>query len=218
MFRMGGTPRHEFQEQTSGILSGLDGPKLNASRTGFNLGGMGGVMDEQDAMLYDEMMKSKQIGPYSKKALGITETIEEEKENNNGTETIDEIFSKYDYDSARKKAQDIYGADPETVERKQGMPGSMSSALMTFGLNLLGQPGGNLAGAIGKAGAPALEKFQRARLAEKLDSKKDARQKRSDIADIATEIYVADREAATDIATQKLKGKTEYAKKQAAGS
>ena len=32
----------------------------------------------------------------------------------------------------------------------------------TFGLNLLGQPGGNLAGAIGKAGAPALEKFQRA--------------------------------------------------------
>ena len=46
------------------------------------------------------------------------------------------------------------------------MPGSLSSALMTFGLNLLGQPGGNLAGAIGKAGAPALEKFQRAREAE----------------------------------------------------
>ena len=43
------------------------------------------------------------------------------------------------------------------------MPGSLSSALMTFGLNLLGQPGGNLAGAIGKAGAPALEKFQAAR-------------------------------------------------------
>ena len=34
---------------------------------------------------------------------------------------------------------------------------------MTFGLNLLGQPGGNLAGAIGKAGAPALSKFQAAR-------------------------------------------------------
>ena len=40
MFRMGGTPRHEFQEQTSGILSGLDGPKLNASRTGYENGGL----------------------------------------------------------------------------------------------------------------------------------------------------------------------------------
>ena len=37
---MGGTPRHEFQEQTSGILSGLDGPKLNASRTGYQKGGV----------------------------------------------------------------------------------------------------------------------------------------------------------------------------------
>ena len=36
------------------------------------------------------------------------------------------------------------------------MPGSLSSALMTFGLNLLAQPGGNLAGAIGKLGS-ALE-------------------------------------------------------------
>ena len=33
MFRMGGSPQFEFQEQTSGVLSGLDGPKLNASRT-----------------------------------------------------------------------------------------------------------------------------------------------------------------------------------------
>ena len=27
MFRMGGSPNFEFQEKTSGILSGLDGPK-----------------------------------------------------------------------------------------------------------------------------------------------------------------------------------------------
>ena len=35
MFRMGGSPQFEFQERTTGILSGLDGPKLNASRTGM---------------------------------------------------------------------------------------------------------------------------------------------------------------------------------------
>ena len=39
MFRMGGSPNFEFQEQTSGVLSGLDGPKLNASRTGLKEGG-----------------------------------------------------------------------------------------------------------------------------------------------------------------------------------
>ena len=50
MFRMGGTPRHEFQEQTSGILSGLDGPKLNASRTGYENGGrtLKDDIDEQE--------------------------------------------------------------------------------------------------------------------------------------------------------------------------
>ena len=45
------------------------------------------------------------------------------------------------------------------VARKLGL-GSLSSALMTFGLNLLAQPGGNLAGAIGKAGSPALRNFK----------------------------------------------------------
>ena len=35
MFRMGGSPQFEFQERTTGVLSGLDGPKLNASRTGY---------------------------------------------------------------------------------------------------------------------------------------------------------------------------------------
>ena len=36
---MGGSPQFEFQERTTGILSGLDGPKLNASRTGMANGG-----------------------------------------------------------------------------------------------------------------------------------------------------------------------------------
>ena len=38
---MGGSPQFEFQERTTGVLSGLDGPKLNASRTGYRLGGLG---------------------------------------------------------------------------------------------------------------------------------------------------------------------------------
>jgi hypothetical protein len=58
-----------------------------------------------------------------------------------------------------------YGVDPE---KESGAPGSLSSALMNFGINLLAQPGGNLAGAIGKAGAPALKQFQQARMAERL--------------------------------------------------
>ena len=36
---MGGSPQFEFQERTTGVLSGLDGPKLNASRTGLAMGG-----------------------------------------------------------------------------------------------------------------------------------------------------------------------------------
>ena len=58
MFRLGGS--------AEGITSGLDGPNINASRKGFYMGGTDGVMDETDAMLYDEMMRSKQVGPYSK--------------------------------------------------------------------------------------------------------------------------------------------------------
>ena len=42
---MGGSPQFEFQERTTGILSGLDGPKLNASRTGM---ANGGVMDSAE--------------------------------------------------------------------------------------------------------------------------------------------------------------------------
>ena len=58
MFRLGGS--------AEGITSGLDAPNINASRRGFSMGGIDGVMDETDAELYDEMMQSKQVGPYSK--------------------------------------------------------------------------------------------------------------------------------------------------------
>ena len=136
MFRMGGTPRHEFQEPTSGILSGLDGPKLNASRTGYQ---KGGVTFADDIKTQDEA---------SLEYLG----------------------------------EDAY-------EPKAGMPGSISSALMNFGMNLLAQPGGNLAGALGKAGSPVLQQFQSAREAERLDRRKAERRRKGDVLDRAAEIY-----------------------------
>jgi len=136
MFRMGGTPRHEFQEQTSGILSGLDGPKLNASRTGYVVGGR----------------------------------------------TL-----KDDIDEQEKISLEYMGED--AYEPKAGMPGSISSALMNFGMNLLAQPGGNLAGALGKAGSPVLQQFQTAREAERLDRRKSERRRKGDVLDRAAELY-----------------------------
>ena len=84
----------------------------------------------------------------------------------------------------------------------------MSSALMTFGLNLLGQPGGNLAGAIGKAGAPALSKFQQARMAERLDKRKSEREMRRDALDRAFDLREAEIEADAEI---KSAGQDEFA-------
>ena len=85
--------------KTSGILSGMDGPKINASRTGLKEGG-----------------------------LSFAEIIEAQD----------------------KASKEYLGEDDYTA--KQGMP-DLCLVLMNFGLNLLAQPGGNLAGAIGKAGS-----------------------------------------------------------------
>ena len=142
VFRMGGTPRHEFQEQTSGILSGLDGPKLNASRTGLKDGGP----------------------------------------------TFAELIEQQDIASKEYLGEDDYKATP-------GMPGSASSALMNFGLNLLAQPGGNLAGALGKAGSPVLKQFQAARESERLDKRKAERRRKGDVLDRASDIFQTQIEA-----------------------
>ena len=142
MFRMGGSPQFEFQERTTGILSGLDGPKLNASRTGMKDGG-----------------------------------------------TFAELIEAQDKASREYLGEDDYKA-------KAGMPGSISSALMNFGLNLLAQPGGNLAGAIGKAGSPVFRQFQTAREAERLDKRKAERRRKGDVLDRAAEIYEAQIDAA----------------------
>ena len=146
MFRMGGTPRHEFQEQTSGILSGLDGPKLNASRTGMKDGG-----------------------------------------------TFAELIEQQDRASKEYLGEDDYKASA-------GMPGSASSALMNFGLNLLAQPGGNLAGALGKAGSPVLKQFQAAREYERLDKRKAERRRKGDVLDRASDIFQTQIEADAEAA------------------
>ena len=170
MFRMGGSPQFEFQEQTSGVLSGLDGPKLNASRTGLANGGNPNkdvIFPPMSQQMIDMGMGAG--GGRDMSGIESLNIVEDE------TETEDTSSSP----SAKKSIEDRirenvklrenlyreYGVDPE---KERGAPGSLSSALMTFGLNLLGQPGGNLAGAIGKAGAPALKQFQQARMAERL--------------------------------------------------
>ena len=145
MFRMGGSPEFEFQERTTGILSGLDGPKLNASRTGMKEGGL----------------------------------------------TFAEIIKAQDQASKDYLSEDDYKATP-------GMPGSASSALMNFGLNLLAQPGGNLFGSIGKAGAPVLRQFQTAREAERLDKRKAERRRKGDVLDRAADIFEAQIEASAE--------------------
>ena len=82
---------------------------------------------------------------------------------------------------------------------KPGAPGSVSSMLMNFGLNLAGQPGGDLVGAIGRAGSPALQRFQQAKLAERLDKRKTEREMRRDALDRAVDIRTAQIEAAGEI-------------------
>jgi len=202
MFRMGGTPRHEFQEQTSGVLSGLDGPKLNASRTGLANGGN----PNKDVIFptMEQQMINMGMGAGGGRDMSGIESlgiVEEEKETNTDTSTktdkasrLEELFEE------QMRIGKKYAAEDEG--KSAGMPGSMSSALMTFGLNLLGQPGGNLAGAIGKAGSPALSKFQAAREAERLDKRKTEREMRRDALDRAFDLREAEIEADAEIRSE----------------
>ena len=99
----------------------------------------------------------------------------EEKENVIEEQTIPNDLERRIMDDVtmREKLYDKYGVGPE----KESMaPGSLSSMLTNFSLNLAAQPGGNLMGAIGKAGAPALEKFQAARMGERLSKGKRKRE------------------------------------------
>ena len=202
MFRMGGSPQFEFQEQTSGVLSGLDGPKLNASITGLANGGNPNkdvIFPPMSQQMIDMGMGAG--GGRDMSGIESLNIVEDETETSGGGENkpdkasrLEELFEE------QMRIGKKFAADDEG--RKAGMPGSLSSALMTFGLNLLGQPGGNLAGAIGKAGAPALSKFQAAREAERLDKRKTEREMRRDALDRAFDLREAEIEADAEVRSE----------------
>ena len=203
MFRMGGSPQFEFQEQTSGVLSGLDGPKLNASRTGLANGGN----PNKDVIFppMSQQMIDMGMGAGGGRDISGIESLnivedETETSGGGGENKTDKASRLEELLEEQMRIGKKFAAEDEG--RKAGMPGSLSSALMTFGLNLLGQPGGNLAGAIGKAGAPALSKFQAAREAERLDKRKTEREMRRDALDRAFDLREAEIEADAEVRSE----------------
>jgi len=159
---------------------------------------------QDDLMSYDEHTDTdmRDLVSSSRNNEGGINSINTRNANKNESKAnrLRELFEE------QMKIGEEYAAKDEG--RAAGMPGSMSSALMTFGLNLLGQPGGNLAGAIGKAGAPTLEKFQRARESERLDKRKTEREMRRDALDRAFDLRQAEIEADAEI---KSAGQDEFA-------
>ena len=206
MFRMGGS--------AEGITSGLDGPNINASRRGYEPGGTVLDYDEEKGYSIDDLKNAGLVRTGGKENETVVqdtvvkEAISEAGPNESWEDIQERIYEK------RKQARTKAGLDSEGI--KAGQPGSVSSMLMNFGLNLLAQPGGNLMGAIGKAGGPALNRFQQARMADKLRGRKEKIDMFDEASDTATDIFEAQEETRRDIATQKLKGKQVYAKQQAA--
>ena len=206
MFRMGGS--------AEGITSGLDGPNINASRRGFKEGSTFLEYDEEKGYSINDLKNAGLVRTGGKENETVVqdtvvkEAISEAGPNESWEDIQERIYEK------RKQARTKAGLDSEGI--KAGQPGSVSSMLMNFGLNLLAQPGGNLAGAIGKAGGPALNRFQQARMADKLRGRKEKIDMFDEASDTATDIFEAQEETRRDIATQKLKGKQVYAKQQAA--
>ena len=206
MFRMGGS--------AEGITSGLDGPNINASRRGFKEGSTFLEYDEEKGYSINDLKNAGLVRTGGKENETVVqdtvvkEAISEAGPNESWEDIQERIYEK------RKQARTKAGLDSEGI--KAGQPGSVSSMLMNFGLNLLAQPGGNLMGAIGKAGGPALNRFQQARMADKLRGRKEKIDMFDEASDTATDIFEAQEETRRDIATQKLKGKQVYAKQQAA--
>ena len=178
MFRMGGS--------AEGITSGLDGPNINASRQGYSFGGKTlqqmGVSQEfinSNSHLDDKgifrkwRMENREILP-SGEDITIDESLTETVDDGKATGIMQRptAMTKEEILAQKDILKEVMGEDPE----KEAMaPGSVSSMLTNFALNLAAQPGGNLMGAIGKAGAPALQKFQEARQLERLKGRKDDR-------------------------------------------
>jgi len=85
---------------------------------------------------------------------------------------------------------DAYEKFSGEPEKKEAMaPGSLSSMLTNFSLNLAAQPGGNLMGAIGKAGSPALKQFQQARMMERREKDQERKRDVRDAVSTSASIY-----------------------------
>ena len=210
MFRLGGS--------AEGITSGLDAPNINASRPGYAEAGPVAPTfleyDEEKGYSIDDLKKAGLVRTGGKEdETVVQDTIVEKAISEAGpNESWEDIFrrAKSERERMRKEA----GLDSEGI--KPGQPGSVSSMLTNFSLNLAAQPGGNLMGAIGKAGGPAFNKFQQARMADKLRGRKEKMDVFDEASDTATDIFEAQEETRRDIATQKLKSRQVYAKQQAA--
>ena len=206
MFRLGGS--------AEGITSGLDAPNINASRPGY--AGAGPVLeyDEEKGYSIDDLKNAGLVRTGGKEnETVVQDTVVEEAINSAGPNESWEDIQERIYEK-RKQARTKAGLDSGGI--KPGQPGSVSSMLTNFALNLAAQPGGNLMGAIGKAGAPAFDRFQQAKMADKLRGRKEKIDMFDEASDTATDIFEAQEETRRDIATQKLKGKQVYAKQQAA--
>jgi len=199
MFRLGGS--------AEGITSGLDGPDINASRQGYDPGGV--VYPKSSEIIDQDEEWTDVVGTGG---TGNNTIVEEAISSAGPNESWEDIFRRAK--SERQRMREEEGLDSEGI--KPGQPGSVSSMLTNFALNLAAQPGGNLIGAVGKAGGPAFEKFQGARMADKLSGRKEKIDMFDEASDTATDIFKAQEETRRDIATQKLKGKQVYAKQQAA--
>ena len=96
-------------------------------------------------------------------------------------------------------------------DRTPYSPGTLSSALANFSLNLAGQPGGDLMGAIGRAGLPALKGFQTARAAEKSNTAKSKERGFSDVFDATVDLREAKIEAEAEIKSASQGGQDQFA-------
>ena len=99
---------------------------------------------------------------------------------------------------AREKYEKEYDVN-QPQDQTPFSPGTLSSALANFSLNLAAQPGGDLMGAIGRAGSPALKGFQAARATEKAADRKSSERGFSDVYDATIDLRQAKIEADAEI-------------------
>ena len=98
---------------------------------------------------------------------------------------------------ARQKYEKEYDVN-QPQDQTPFSPGTLSSALANFSLNLAAQPGGDLMGAIGRAGSPALQNYQTARANQQLREQANKTKRFDSSYDSAVSIQEAQIEAEGD--------------------